>query len=43
MERIPVDVSVWLAQRRDGALRKYNIDKLPTLEQAIDGRDMYEG
>jgi hypothetical protein len=40
-ERIPVDMSVRLTQRTDCALRKFN-DKLSTLEQAIDARDMCE-
>jgi hypothetical protein len=40
-ERIPVDMSVRLAQRGSCVLRKSN-DKLSTLEQAIDARDMCE-
>lgn len=40
-ERIPVDMSVRLAQRGSCVLRKSN-DKLSTLEQAIDVRDMCE-
>jgi hypothetical protein len=40
-ERIPVDMSVRLAQRGSCVLRKSN-DKLSTLEQAIDDRDMCE-